>query len=122
MEGELLHELFESSADRGPERVAVLSGEARLTYRELEERANRIARRLKELSAGREDRVALYLPRSADVYAAMLGILKSGAAYVPLDPQTPADRAAFILSDSGAKCLITVAGFADKLGESIPDG
>ncbi len=122
MEGELLHELFESSADRGPERVAVLFGEARLTYRELEERANRIARRLRELGAGREDRVALYLPRSAEVYAAMLGVLKAGAAYVPLDPQTPADRAAFILSDSGAKCLITVAGFADKLGESIPDG
>ncbi len=119
---ELLHELFETSADKGPERLAVLCGGARLTYRELDERANRLARYLRRLGAAKEDRVAIFLPRSEQVYTAILGVLKAGASYVPLDPETPADRIAFILEDCGAKCLITLSEMASLLEHVLPAG
>jgi non-ribosomal peptide synthetase component F len=86
---ELLHELFEASSDRAPEAVAVVRGDVRLSYRELDEHANRLASALRARGVGREDRVAILLPRSERVYEAMLGVLKAGAAYVPLDPSTP---------------------------------
>ena len=120
--GELLHELFESSVDRYPERTAVLCGESRLTYQELDERANRIARWLRERRVGRDDRVAILLPRSEFAYPAILAVLKAGAAYVPLDPDTPADRVAFIVEDSGAKVLVTLSGLADALAGALPKG
>jgi non-ribosomal peptide synthetase-like protein len=112
---ELLHELFEASADRAPDAAAVVRGAERVSYRELEERANRLARVLRARGVGREDRVAILLPRSDRVYEAMLGVLKAGAAYVPLDPTTPAERVDFILEDSGAKALISSDGLADAL-------
>ena len=118
----LLHELFVASVDRCPERTAVLCGQARLSYLQLEERANRLARCLRARNVGREDRVAIFLPRSEHVYAAILAVLKAGAAYVPLDPETPVERASFILEDSGAKCLITLAHLADELRDSLPAG
>lgn len=110
---ELLHEFFESAADRESERPAIICGPTELTYRELEQRANRLAHCLRARGIGSEDRVAILLPRSERVYEAMLGVLKAGAAYVPLDPEIPTDRLEFILADSGAKCLVTVAGRAD---------
>ena len=64
--------------------------------------------------------MALLLPRGERVYEAMLGVLKAGAAYVPLDPDIPADRLAFILADSGARCLVTLAGLGD--GAATPLG
>ena len=112
---ELLHDLFEASVDRAPDALAVVRGGERLSYRDLEERANRLANALRARGVGREDRVAIFLPRSERVYEAMLGVLKAGAAYVPLDPSTPAARVAFILEDSGAKALITSGGLADGL-------
>ncbi len=115
---ELLHDFFEASADRAPEAAAVVCGGARVSYRELEERSNRLAHALRARGVGREDRVAILLPRSERVYEAMLGVLKAGAAYVPIDPATPAERVAFILEDSGAKALITSGGRADSLAFS----
>ncbi|HEX4046893.1 MAG TPA: amino acid adenylation domain-containing protein, partial [Elusimicrobiota bacterium] len=112
---ELLHELFEAAADRAPGASAVVAGEARLSYRELDERANRLANVLRARGVGREDRVAILLPRSERAYEAVLGVLKAGAAYVPLDPSTPPDRVSFILEDSGAKALITSGGLGDAL-------
>jgi non-ribosomal peptide synthetase-like protein len=119
---ELLQELFESSVDQGPERTAVLCGPARLTYRELDERANRVAHSLRARGVGREDRVAILLPRSEHVYAAILAVLKAGAAYVPLDMETPVDRLAFILKDCAASCLVTLSGLADSLAAALPAG
>jgi len=112
---ELLHELFESTVIRYPHRIAVQCGEQSITYRELEERANRLASYLRKQGVRRENRVALFLPRSEQVYMAMLAVLKSGAAYVPLDPETPAERIQFILKDCGVKCLITQSGLAKNL-------
>ncbi|HSN88447.1 MAG TPA: amino acid adenylation domain-containing protein, partial [Thermoanaerobaculia bacterium] len=102
-----LHHRFEEQADRTPDAVAVSAGEERLTYRELDERANGIAHHLLDRGVRPGDRVALKLDRSASLVAAILGVLKTGAAYVPLDPTYPADRVAFALADSGASVLLT---------------
>jgi len=119
---ELLHELFEASADLGPERPAVIRGDITLTYRELDERANRLARCLRGRGAANEARVAVFLPRSEQAYAAILGVLKAGCAYVPLDPETPAERVAFILEDCRAKCLVTTSALASVLDHVLPAG
>jgi non-ribosomal peptide synthetase-like protein len=117
----LLHEHFEASFDRAPERIAVVCGDAQLSYAELESRANRLARRLRAEGAAPEDRVALLLPRSELLYEAMLAVLKAGAAYVPLDEGIPAERARFILDDCGAKVLLTTAAVARRLGSGLPE-
>src|SRR5579863_922748 len=91
---ELLHELFEYTADRWPEQTSVLNAELKsITYRDLDERANRLAHYMLARGLKCEDRVVIILPRSEHVYIAMLAVLKAGAAYVPLDPETPIDRA-----------------------------
>src|SRR6266851_74035 len=109
----VLHEIFEAQADARPNAVAVAFGTETATYLELEQRANRIARHLREQGVRPESRVALLLPRSTDLYAAILGVLKAGAAYVPLDAEYPADRVAYILEDSGAEALLTTADLAE---------
>ena len=83
--------LFEGWVVRGPDVVAVVSGQDRWTYQELNARANRLARLLLEAGAGPERRVALVLPRSAHTIAAIWAVLKTGAAYVPIDPGYPAN-------------------------------
>src|SRR5713226_2511231 len=109
---EVLHEIFETQADARPEAVAIVFGPEETTYAELESRANRFARHLRGRGVGRGSIVAMRLPRSVDAYAALLGILKSGAAYVPIDPEYPEDRVAYILEDSGAGALVTTAELA----------
>ena len=109
-----LHEIFEKRADLCPGALAVVSAGERLTYLELEERANRLARHLRARGVGRGSRAAVLLPRSPDAYAALLGILKAGAAYVPLDPEYPVDRVAFILRDCEAEVLVTTASLASQ--------
>src|SRR5437016_13993982 len=110
---EALHSLFEAQADARPEAVAVVFGGEETTYASLESPANRLARHLRRRGVGRGSVVAMLLPRSVDAYAALLGILKSGAAYVPIDPEYPADRVAYILEDSGAGALVTTAELAE---------
>lgn len=113
---ELLHNIFEAVADGKPDRPAVaFPGNDSWTYRELEARANQIACWFSARGAGRGDFIALWLPRSPDVYAAMLGIMKCGAAYVPLDPEYPAERVRQILEDSGATWLLTCTELAATL-------
>jgi non-ribosomal peptide synthetase-like protein len=114
---ELLHELFEAAADNFRDRTAVECGNRLITYEELEERANCLANALRARGVGRGDRVAFLLPRSEDLYIAMLGIMKSGAAYIPLDPETPHERIQFILRDSDAKILVTTSQARRALNE-----
>ncbi len=102
-----LHELFEDQADRTPSAVAVRSGTDALTYRELDEHANRLAHELRDLGVGAESLVALYLRRGIDMAVAVLATLKAGAAYVPLDPEYPADRIEFMLADVAAPVVLT---------------
>ncbi|KOV26402.1 hypothetical protein ADK60_21195, partial [Streptomyces sp. XY431] len=105
-----LTELFEAQAARTPERIALAFGETSLTYRELNERANRIARRLVGLGVGPESLVAVMTNRSAELVVALLAVLKAGGAYVPLDPDYPADRIAYVLGDAAPVCLLTTGG------------
>lgn len=108
----MLHEIFEASADASPDAVAVICGREETTYGEPEAQANRMARHLRRCGVRRGARVGLLLPRSAGAYAALLGILKAGAAYVPLDPECPAERIAGILADCAAAALVTTAALA----------
>ncbi len=113
----LLHEIFEAQADLRPEAVAVSDGREEVTYAGLEARANRLARYLRGRGVGRGSAVGLLLPRSADAYAAILAILKAGAAYVPIDPEYPQERATFILENSRAAALVTNAELASRAPE-----
>ncbi|GLX34125.1 non-ribosomal peptide synthetase [Streptomyces roseochromogenus] len=119
-DGATLHGLFEAQAARRPRQTAVVgaAGET-LTYAELDERANRIARSLREEGVGADDRVAVVLERGPQLMAALLGVLKSGGAYVPVDPGYPAERVRFLLEDSRAKVVI-VDGSGPAAG--LPEG
>ncbi|WP_164013943.1 non-ribosomal peptide synthetase [Pyxidicoccus trucidator] len=112
-----LHTLFEQQVARAPDAVAVVAGAGALTYRELEARANQLAHRLRALGVGPEARVALCVERSLEMMVALLGILKSGAAYVPLDPGYPRERLAYMLQDSGASVLLTQQALRPLLPE-----
>ena len=96
-----LPELFAARAARVPDAVAVACGEARVSYGELDVRAGRLARLLAGRGAGPESVVAVLLERSAELVAALLAVLKAGAAYLPVDPGYPAERVAFMLADAG---------------------
>ncbi len=100
---------FEAQVRRTPDAPAVDFGGVRLTYAELNARANRVAHRLRELGAGPGTVVGVCVPNSADLLTGVLGVLKSGAAYVPLDPANPAPRQALILADAGVP-FVLVAG------------
>ncbi|MFG2846318.1 amino acid adenylation domain-containing protein [Kitasatospora sp. NPDC048296] len=112
-----LPELFQRAAARSPESVALVCEDTRLTYRELNARANRLAHRLLAHGAGPERTVALALPRSADLVVALLAVLKSGAAYLPVDPESPVDRIAYILADAAPTLVITHREVAERLPE-----
>ncbi|MFT7835795.1 amino acid adenylation domain-containing protein [Saccharothrix sp. BKS2] len=100
------HGLFEEWADRRPDAVAVVCGDDSITYRELDERANRLAHALIDLGCGRHDRVGTCLERGIDLVVAQLAVAKSGAGYVPLDRGFPAEHLRWVLADSGARFLI----------------
>src|SRR5438094_494327 len=108
----ILHQFFEAQVDRRPEAIAIMVEGRRITYAEIEQRANRLARYLYDHGVGRGSLVAILLSRSLDAYVSILGTLKAGAAYVPLDPEYPADRISFILGDSHAETLLTTAALA----------
>jgi amino acid adenylation domain-containing protein len=110
-----LYELFEAQVRRTPEAVAVVFGEAALTYGELGARAGRFARHLRRLGVGPDVLVGLLVERSLDMIVGVLGILRAGGAYVPLDPSYPAQRRAFMLEDSRAPVLLTQAHLRDRL-------
>ncbi|MFT3838274.1 MAG: amino acid adenylation domain-containing protein [Myxococcaceae bacterium] len=101
------HQLVEAQAKKTPSKIAVEDGSRRYTYAELDARSNRIARKLQELGAGKGTLVGLCVERNVDMVASLFGVLKAGAAYVPLDPNFPKDRIAFMLEDSRCPVLVT---------------
>ncbi|MFH8462582.1 non-ribosomal peptide synthase/polyketide synthase [Streptomyces sp. NPDC017991] len=114
-----LPEAFRAQVARTPDAPAVLGGgREQLTYRQLDERANRLARLLVEAGAGPERFVALALPRTPDLIVALLAVLKSGAAYLPVDPGYPAERIAFLFDDVRPEAVVTCA----ETGGRLPDG
>ncbi|HWM25443.1 MAG TPA: amino acid adenylation domain-containing protein [Chthoniobacterales bacterium] len=102
-----IHELFEEQAGRTPSAVAVVFGNAQLSYDELNRRANRLARRLQTLGAGQDIPVGVCMDRSLEMVTALLGILKAGGAYVPLDPGYPAERLGMMINDAGTPFILT---------------
>src|SRR5580704_10387154 len=112
---DLLHDFVARQAKRTPDAPAVVFGNRRLTYRELNDRANQVAHYLIEQGAGPEVLVGIYFDRAADMLIAILGVLKSGSAYVPLDPNYPADRVRHILEDANAPIVLTQKSLADDL-------
>ncbi|XOK62239.1 non-ribosomal peptide synthetase [Paenibacillus elgii] len=103
-------ERFARQAALTPERTAVMFRNNRLTYRELNERANRLARRLRRERIGPSTVVGIYMERSSDMMVAIMAVLKAGGAYLPLDPDYPEERIRFILEDSGARVLLVQSG------------
>ncbi|UZR29993.1 non-ribosomal peptide synthetase [Methylococcus mesophilus] len=110
-----LGELFSAQARRTPDAIAVQSGNQRLSYGELERRSNRLAALLLSKGAGPGSVVALLLDRSCELAVGLLGVLKAGGAYLPLDPAYPEDRLAYMLEDSGARIVLTRTALADAL-------
>nr|WP_253900126.1 non-ribosomal peptide synthetase [Corallococcus carmarthensis] len=108
-------QLFEAQAKRTPEAVAVVSGKQRLTYREVEARANQLAHKLRKLGVGPESRVGLCVERTADVVVGTLGILKAGGAYVPLDPSYPKERLGWLLEDAQGPALVAHSHLLESL-------
>ncbi|HYG81326.1 MAG TPA: amino acid adenylation domain-containing protein, partial [Pyrinomonadaceae bacterium] len=113
-----VHLLFEEQAAARPEAVAVVSGAGRVTYGELNGSANRLARRLIDLGVGPDSLVGIYMERSVEMLAAVLGVLKAGGAYLPLDTQYPKRRLAYMLEDARPSVLLTQAALAGALPET----
>ncbi|MEU8797701.1 amino acid adenylation domain-containing protein [Spirillospora sp. NPDC048819] len=113
--------MLERQAARIPGETALVCGDARLTYAELNERANRLAHELIARGIGPEDRVALVLPRTPEIVVAILGVLKAGAAYVPVDPEYPSDRIAYMLDDCRPALTIRAGDFPDTAGRPAHD-
>jgi amino acid adenylation domain-containing protein len=110
-----LHGWFAAQAARTPDAPAVAFGERTLSYAELAERADGLARRLAARGAGPETLVGLCLERGMETVVGILGILRAGAAYLPLDPAYPDDRLAYMLEDSGAQLVVTTSDLADRV-------
>ncbi|HEY0967630.1 MAG TPA: amino acid adenylation domain-containing protein [Opitutaceae bacterium] len=116
----LLHALVEAHVDRTPDAPALVDAAELISYAEMERRANRLAHRLRELGVGPDVIVGLSLARTLDMVIGVLGVLKAGGAYLPLDPGYPADRVAYMLDDARAPVLVTHAETRGKL--PIPAG
>jgi amino acid adenylation domain-containing protein len=113
-------DLFEAQVRQQPGAVALEQPDERLTYRQLEARANKLAHRLRELGAGPHSLCGICLPRSSDMVVAILAVLKAGAAYLPLDPASPVDRLNAMLTDAPVTVLLTHKSVAVTLAARLP--
>nr|QEO74862.1 condensation domain-containing protein [uncultured bacterium] len=110
-----VHQLFEAQADRTPDALALVFGKQALTYRELNQRANQLARYLQESGVGPEVLVGLLMDRSTELVVSVLAILKAGGAYLPLDPYYPTPRMQQMLTGSAVRILLTQSHLAERL-------
>ncbi|MDC3955568.1 non-ribosomal peptide synthetase/type I polyketide synthase [Polyangium jinanense] len=119
--GACLHEVFEEHAKAHPEVLAIVSGEERLSYHEVNRRANRLAHRLRRMGVGRDSTVGLCLPRSSALLVSIIAVLKAGGAYLPLDPSLPRERLAFMIEDASVRALVTASTHVQALsGSPVP--
>jgi amino acid adenylation domain-containing protein len=113
-----VHRLFERQVSRTPDGMAVREGERQLSYRELNARANQLAHYLRSLGVGPDDLVGIFMERSVEMLVALLGVMKAGGAYLPLDTQYPKQRVAFMLDDARPAALLTRSGLKGELPET----
>jgi amino acid adenylation domain-containing protein len=118
--GEVVHELFAAQARSGPAREAVVAGEQVLTYEELDRQANQLARTLRRLGVGADDLVGVCVDRSAARVVSVLGALKAGAAYLPLEPAHPLERMRVILEEALPSLVLVERAFLDRLPAGGP--
>ncbi|HEV7396535.1 MAG TPA: amino acid adenylation domain-containing protein [Pyrinomonadaceae bacterium] len=114
-----IHTAFEKQAARTPDSIALISHDKNVKYRQINEDANRLAHYLRKKGVGPGSLVGVSLDRSAELSVALLGVLKTGAAYVPLDQSYPIERLKSILDDTGAECVVSVSGLQDKLPTTV---
>lgn len=112
-----LPELFHDQAAKTPDSPAIITENGELSYAELNRRANQLARMLKKKGLGPEQFAALLLPRSQELVVSMLAVLKTGAAYLPLDPDFPSERITYMLKDAQPACLITTMELSGRMPE-----
>ena len=117
-----IHQLFEEQVERTPEAIAVTFEDQRITYRELNQRANQLAQYLISLGISPEKLVGICVERSIEMVVGLLGILKAGGAYVPLDPAYPEERLRFMLQDSQVSVLLTTEKLIEEREWTIEDG
>src|SRR5262249_15576811 len=110
-----LYSLIEEQVDRTPDATAVVFEEERLTFQELDARANRLAHYLRSLGVKENSLVSVAMKRSVEMVVSLVAILKAGAAYVPMDPEYPPDRIAYMLEDSNTAVLLTQQRVREKL-------
>ncbi|HKP83852.1 MAG TPA: amino acid adenylation domain-containing protein, partial [Pyrinomonadaceae bacterium] len=115
-----IHQLFEAQVVRTPDVPAVVFNDSRLSYRELNDRANQVARYLRRHGVGAEVLVGVCLERSVDLVVAVLGVLKAGGAYVPLDPEQPPSRLSRMIADAGTAVLLTKHSVAARFSNAVP--
>jgi amino acid adenylation domain-containing protein len=118
-----VHQLFEEQAERTPNNIALAYNDQGLTYKELNQRANRLAHHLRKLKVGPDTRVGICLERGFDMIIALMAVLKAGGAYVPLDPASPSERLQFMLKDSAPAVLLTqedLRGLFPGVEERVP--
>src|SRR5437867_6112433 len=118
---ECIHELFENQVERTPGAIAVTFEDQQLTYRELNDRANQLGHYLQNLGVKPDALVGICMERSADMIVGLLGILKAGGSYVPLDPSYPAERLEFMLADAQISVLLTQEGLFEDGGSRMDD-
>jgi amino acid adenylation domain-containing protein len=116
-----VHELVSDRAEQTPDSIAVVHGERQLTFKELNERANQLADYLRRKGIGKDIPVGICLKRSVELTVALLGVMKAGGACLPLDPDYPDERLAYMLEDSQAPVLLTQPGLLPKLGDAKPE-
>ena len=117
-EEKCVHQLFEEQVERAPDAVAVRFGSEELSYRELNLRANKLARRLQAIGIGPETFVGIFMERSLDALIGLLAVLKAGAAYLPLNPEYPPERIRFMMDDSQARVILTQSCLLNRLPAS----
>ena len=115
-----LHRFFTETCDRVPDKVAVQDGADRMTYRQLDRQANQLAQHLITLGLGPGSRVGILLERSMRTYVSLLGVLKSGAAFVPIDAGSPPERVDYLCTDAALDLVITSQNLVDRVGGSAP--
>ncbi|HYN21670.1 MAG TPA: AMP-binding protein, partial [Thermoanaerobaculia bacterium] len=115
-----VHELFEAHARRAPDSIALVDDDRRLTYRELDQRANQLAHHLQKLGVKANAPVGIFMNRSAELVVAILAVLKAGGAYVPYDPTYPRERMATMFEDVKLKVLLTREPLLERLPERKP--